>query len=127
MRFRLALSCLLVLAVVRCGSFETSAALGPRVEAPRVHAQTGGTVRFEKKTVRRTIEQAAQNVDPYQQAPLYPRVQAYVRKVRVDLGDRVKAGDVLVELSAPELDADLKEKQAAVSQANRALAAAEAN
>src|SRR5262249_28760447 len=62
-----------------------------------------------------------------QQAPLYARVQAYVKKVNVDVGDRVKAGDVLVELSAPELDAELKEKQAAVSLARKVLSAAEAN
>jgi RND family efflux transporter MFP subunit len=128
MRIRLALSCLLAAAVVRCGSFETSVALGPRPEVARVRAQSGGsTVRFEKKTVRRGIEQAAQNVDAYQQTPLYARVQAYVKKVNVDVGDRVKSGDVLIVLSAPELDADLKEKQAAVTLAKKVLSAAEAN
>src|SRR6059058_1459981 len=116
MRLRLALTCVLLLALVRCGSVEpTSASVGAPATLPRVHAQARtGTLRFEKKTVRRTIEQAAQNVDAYQQAPLFARVQAYVKKVNVDVGDRVKAGDVLVVLSAPELDAELKEKQAAV-------------
>jgi HlyD family secretion protein len=135
MRLRLTLACVLLLAVVRCGSIETTAAVGPRAGLPRVRAQvSGGTVRFEKKTVRRTIEQAAQNVDAYQQAPLYARVPAYVKKVHVDVGDRVKQGQVLIELSVPELDAELKQKQADVSaalaltrQAEKALSAAEAN
>src|SRR5262245_12941829 len=129
MRLRLLLSCLLALVLLCCGSFDTTVALGPRVEAPRVHAQTfpTGTIRFEKKTVRRTIEQPAQNVEAYQQAPLYARVQAYVKKVHVDVGDRVKAGNLLVELSAPDLDAELKQKQAAVTLAEKTLAAAGAN
>src|SRR4051794_16612715 len=136
MRLRLALTCVLLLALVRCGTIEpTSASVGAPAALPRVHAQASrGTVRFEKKTVRRTIEQAAQNVDAYQQAPLFARVPAYVKKVHVDVGDRVKKGQVLIELSVPELDAELKQKQADVTatesltrQAEKALAAARAN
>src|SRR5262249_16920511 len=108
MRLRLALTCLFALAIGRCGAPEgENIAPGTGVQLPRFHAQqSSGTVRFEKKTVRRSIEQPAQNVEAYQSAPLFPRVAAYVKKVHVDIGDHVKVGQVLIDLSAPELDAE---------------------
>ena len=56
-------------------------------------------------------------IAPAEQADLYARVTGYVRKWYTDIGDRVKAGDVLVELSVPELVAGLDEKKAEVMRA----------
>jgi RND family efflux transporter MFP subunit len=49
---------------------------------------------------------------------MYAKVSGYVRKVNKDIDDRVEEGDALAELSAPELDADLRQKRAAVTEAN---------
>jgi membrane fusion protein, multidrug efflux system len=63
-----------------------------------------------------------------QQALVNARATGYVARWRVDIGDQVRAGDVLAELDTPELDqqfdqarAALKQKEAAVDQtiANR--------
>ena len=45
-------------------------------------------------------------VRPNQQVALYAKVGGYVKVVRVDIGDRVAAGDLLAELEVPELVAD---------------------
>ncbi len=49
---------------------------------------------------------------PYQQATLYAKVAGYVKTIRVDKGDEVKAGDLLADLEAPELAADRARLQA---------------
>ena len=46
-------------------------------------------------------------VRPLQQATLYAKVPGYLRTIKVDKGDAVKAGQFLAELDAPELEADL--------------------
>src|SRR5262249_42703550 len=83
-------------------------------------------------TVRGTLEFPAQ-VEPSQQTELYARIAGYVQNVHVDIGDRVKKGQALAELSAPEMEAELlqkralvREAEAGVEQARRALQAAEA-
>src|SRR5437879_3215568 len=40
----------------------------------------------------------------YEVANIYARANGYIQKRNVDIGDRVKASDVLAELTAPELD-----------------------
>src|SRR5262245_46292605 len=85
----------------------------------------------QQKGIRHTIELPG-HVEVAEQTALYPRLAGYVLKVRVDIGDRVKKGQVLAELSVPEIEADLKHKaalvalaEAEVEQARRALQAAE--
>src|SRR6266851_3202549 len=56
------------------------------------------------------------NVMAYQEATLYAKVAGYLKTIGVDKGDSVKAGDVLAEIEAPEMLADLiKEKAEAES------------
>jgi RND family efflux transporter MFP subunit len=51
---------------------------------------------------------------PYQRTEIHAKVAGFVQKVLVDRGSRVKAGDVLVELTAPEMDARIAEADARV-------------
>ncbi len=41
------------------------------------------------------------------ESTIYARVSGYVAKWRVDIGDRVKKGDILATIETPELDAEL--------------------
>jgi RND family efflux transporter MFP subunit len=63
----------------------------------------------------------------YQQALVNARATGYVRRWRVDMGDRVRAGDVLAELDTPELDQQLEQARAALTQKEGALEQALAN
>ena len=100
-------------------------------ESPGLPAVT--TVHPERQAIRQTVEQPGQ-IEGFEQTPLYAKVAGYVQKYNVDIGDRVKAGQLLAELSVPELAEELHQKEAAatlaraqIDQARRALAAAEAN
>lgn len=103
------------------------------------------TVKPERRTLVRVIEQPA-HIEAFEEAVLLPRISGYVHKVNADIGDRVKGprydakgkttqpGQVLAEISVPEMEEELKQKralvvqaQAEVEQANAALEAAEAN
>src|SRR5207249_967317 len=48
----------------------------------------------------------------FESVALYPRVSAFVEDVLVDRGSRVRRGQLLVRLSAPELSAQRAEAQA---------------
>ncbi|MGV3587214.1 MAG: efflux RND transporter periplasmic adaptor subunit [Adhaeribacter sp.] len=48
---------------------------------------------------------------PYQEVDLYAKENSYVRKLFVDVGSEVRAGQLLVSLEAPELNSRLAETQ----------------
>lgn len=60
------------------------------------------------------------------ESPIYARVEGYISKRNVDIGWKVKKGQVLVELETPELDQQLRQARAAVSQSAAAMKQAEA-
>jgi len=60
-------------------------------------------------------------------ARLFPRATGFVSERRVDLGDRVAAGQVLAVISAPEIDQAVRETQADVLQARADLELARTN
>ncbi len=62
-----------------------------------------------------------------QQTLVYARASGYVSRWLVDIGDRVKKGQLLVQLDTPELDKQLAQARASLSQTIAALAQAEAN
>ena len=63
----------------------------------------------------------------YREALVNARATGYVARLRVDIGDRVHAGDVLAELDTPELDQQLDQARAALKQKEAALQQAMAN
>jgi RND family efflux transporter MFP subunit len=58
------------------------------------------------------------------EAPIYARTSGYLKRYLVDLGTQVKAGDLLAEIDAPELDQELAQTRAQLAQADAALALA---
>lgn len=63
---------------------------------------------------------------PFQQVELTAKVTGFVEDIRVDRGSRVGKGDLIAQLSAPELDARKAEAQAQVASAEADLAEADA-
>lgn len=51
----------------------------------------------------------------WDEAPVYARTGGYLRRWYVDIGDRVKAGQLLAEIDAPEVDQQLASAQAALA------------
>ncbi|CAE6800423.1 efflux RND transporter periplasmic adaptor subunit [Nitrospira defluvii] len=52
------------------------------------------------------------NVVGWYEAPMYARVTGYVKMWYRDYGDQVKAGDILAEINAPDLDAEYAQAKA---------------
>ncbi len=57
----------------------------------------------------------------YEAANIFARANGYIQKRNVDIGDHVKAGQVLAELSAPELDHQIAQAQATLAQTQATL------
>jgi RND family efflux transporter MFP subunit len=93
---------------------ETGAAL------PRVEVVTPRTVSASRTTT------LPGSVEPLHETAVYARASGYVRRWRVDLGDEVKEGQVLLELDTPELDQELLQARAAQAQTEAAVALARA-
>ncbi len=106
-----------------CNSTETSGG------APKAAAASGpvsvNTVPVASRKLSTTIALPAQ-LEPYEQVDIYPKVTGFVETVSVDRGSRVKAGQVLVRLTAPELISQRSQAEAAVRAAESQLATAKA-
>jgi RND family efflux transporter MFP subunit len=59
-------------------------------------------------------------------ANIYARATGYIAKRNADIGDRVKAGDLLAQLAVPELDDQISQNEATLNQLKAALVQAEA-
>src|SRR5215470_9175836 len=60
-------------------------------------------------------------------ANIFARATGYIAKRNVDIGDRVKAGDLLAQLAVPELDDQISQNEATLAQLKSALEQAKAN
>lgn len=61
------------------------------------------------------------NLAAFQQTAVYPRANGYLRRLLVDIGDRVAADELLAELDTPELDAQITQMRAAARQREASL------
>jgi RND family efflux transporter MFP subunit len=67
------------------------------------------------------------NIQALTEAPVLARASGYIVKRYVDMGDRVKSGQLLAEIEAPELDQQVNQAKAALDQTRAALEQATAN
>lgn len=88
-------------------------------------AQSVQLVKVEAKPLSRTVLLTGE-ILPFQKVDLYARVPGFVEKVHVDRGSVVREGDLLVTLSAPEMEAQAAEAEAKVKAAASAAAQARA-
>jgi len=63
----------------------------------------------------------------FAQADIYARATGYIGKRNVDIGDRVKQGELLAELAVPEQDDTISQNEATRNQLQAALDQAQAN
>src|SRR3954451_1222362 len=58
---------------------------------------------------------------PFEEADLFAKVTGYLSEVRVDIGDHVKAGQVLAVIDLPEMEKQLAEDEAQLASKQSAL------
>ena len=75
---------------------------------------------------RTTTFELPGRLEAYTQAQIYARVSGYLKEWKADIGTPVKAGDLLAEIDAPDLDQQIVQAEAdlASAQANATLSAA---
>jgi RND family efflux transporter MFP subunit len=75
---------------------------------------------------KRTVIDLPGRLEAYSQAQLFARVSGYIKEWKVDIGTPVKAGQVLAEIDAPDLDQQIMQAEADVAsaQANATLSKA---
>jgi RND family efflux transporter MFP subunit len=64
------------------------------------------------------------SIQAIQEAPIYSRVDGYLKRRLVDIGDRVQSGQVLAEIDTPDLDQQLAQARAAAAGSEASLAQA---
>lgn len=67
------------------------------------------------------------NITPVTEVYVYARASGYVSRRLVDIGDRVREGQLLAEIEAPELDQQVQQARATLSQAEKQLDQARAD
>lgn len=71
---------------------------------------------LKKQEVSKTMQLPAELL-PYEQAEINAKVEGYVQKLQVDIGDQVKKGELLLILDAPEVTAQYAEANAKYQEA----------
>ncbi|HTW32842.1 MAG TPA: biotin/lipoyl-binding protein, partial [Candidatus Sulfotelmatobacter sp.] len=88
---------------------------GDRPEANASEPSVGVT-KVVKKSLGRTITLSSELV-PFQEIDVYAKESGYIKKLLVDYGTHVKAGQVMAVLEIPELQAQLEEDEAEIKNA----------
>jgi membrane fusion protein, multidrug efflux system len=90
-------------------------------EATERSAKTHVTFVLPKKGAAESSVELPATLQGFEETPIYSRSAGYVSKWYKDIGDHVKAGEVLATIAAPEVERELAQAQAAREQAQSAL------
>lgn len=108
--------------LVSCGSGSSSRASARNAPPP---VPTVDVTKVVSQTLNITASLPGE-LRPYEVVAVYPKVNGFVKWIGVDRGSRVKTGQLMVHLEAPELISQTAEAQARLQSAVSQLAAAEA-
>src|ERR1035441_10243261 len=118
--FPLLLAALGSLLLSSCGrSRDVQAGAAATPEIPTVAVARAATANLSRDLIL-TAE-----FKPFQEVDVMAKVSGYVKEIRVDVGDRVKEGDLLATLEVPEMADDLRKSQAGVRHSQSEVTRAE--
>jgi len=106
-----------------------AACSGSRASEEHVEAATAPTVAVARVT-RGDIAQSltiAAEFRPFQEIEVHAKVAGYLKSISVDVGDRVRSGELLAVLEIPELQEEIKQDAASVKRANEEINRAQAD
>ncbi|MBI4468165.1 MAG: efflux RND transporter periplasmic adaptor subunit [Acidobacteria bacterium] len=102
------------------GYWRNSARIGAAGSAPArdtasdiVHVQVASP---ERNEIFRQVSLPA-SLEAFEQTTLYAKVSGYLKWIKVDIGDRVRKGQILAEIDVPELAAEYAGSEAEVERA----------
>src|ERR1700694_824802 len=115
---RAAESVVLAIGLSACGGSGAAQVEKPAVSGP----PTIEVVRVLEQAVHVTLSLPGE-LNPYQTVAMYPRVTGFVKTIGVDRGSRVRVGELIAVLEAPELVAQRSEAQSKLQTAEAQLGA----
>src|SRR5579863_3514685 len=113
-----AISCLIAV-LAGCGKSEKV-----RAESDAPKETTVGVTEVSRKTIERQLTVSSELV-PFEEIDVYAKESGYVHDILVDYGTRVKKGQLMAVLEIPELQAQIQQDEAAVSNATEMITHAE--
>ncbi len=118
-----------VAAGVLTGAIPNPFGQAPKASAGTPAAETVPTVKTvrpkREASVAMTVDQLA-TVEPFYRADLRARASGIVRRVYREIGDKVKKGDLLLEIDVPETEQDVARAEAMILQRQQELKVSEA-
>ena len=114
---------LLLIAAIAGSACSTSRASSERAETS---APTVAVARVTRGDIAQSLTIPAE-FRPFQEIEVHAKVAGFLKSISVDVGDRVKAGQLLAVLEIPELQEEIKQDAAAVKRANEEINRAQAD
>jgi RND family efflux transporter MFP subunit len=96
-------------------------------EPPAVSAAAEPPIVAMAKVVRADLSRKVTltaEFEPFQEVDVMAKVSGYIRQIKVDIGDRVREGQLLATLEIPEMQDDLTRAAASIEEARAELATA---
>jgi RND family efflux transporter MFP subunit len=94
---------------------------------PNRHAPPTVTFVLIEETPAKTVLELPGNIQAFTETAIFARADGYVKHRLVDIGDRVKSGQLLAEIESPELDQQIREAKATLQRFRSNLQQAEAS
>jgi membrane fusion protein (multidrug efflux system) len=107
-----------------CGSENSAPAPGANAQASNAPTDVD-VVKVVTRKLDSTVTLPGE-LTPYEMVAIYPKVTGYVKWIGVDRGSRVKQGELLAQLEAPELISQRAESESKLQAAQSQLAVAQA-
>jgi RND family efflux transporter MFP subunit len=111
----------LALTLASCGGGENAHAANKAAPGEGVSV---GVVEVGRMPLDRTLRLSSELV-PFQQIDVYAKESGFIKELPVDYGSRVRKGDLIATLEIPELEAQLKQDDAAIKNATNMVTHAE--
>jgi RND family efflux transporter MFP subunit len=108
-------------AAVGCAGSDVRAVDRGNNDAPPVAA-----VKIGRSDIVQTLNIPAE-FRPFQEIEVHAKVAGFVKSITVDVGDRVRAGQLLATLEVPELQDEIRQDEAAVKRASEEINRAQAD
>jgi RND family efflux transporter MFP subunit len=116
----------IVLLVIGIGFWRLLSKPGSSQPPNSTGPKTVAVVKAVRKTLATESTLQAEFI-PYQDILVHAKVSGYVSMIRVDIGDRVKQGELLATLEVPELQDNINKAKAGLSATEQEVARAQAD
>jgi RND family efflux transporter MFP subunit len=109
-----------------CGTMASTVSCGSHKEVEAVSQNRALTVAVAKTGTRDLSRSVVLTADfkPFQEVELMAKVSGYVKSINVDVGDRVKQGQLIAVLEIPEMASDIARAQATLRHSQAEVARA---